>query len=99
MDVFLFGASISSRGHPTSALKNDLTADCITDFYLFLTQTMSPECHFFFCRAAKIIKLVVFLSHDGKPCWIAFQQYRECCFKKKKKRARATAEPSLSKAR
>lgn len=31
VDVFLFAASISSRGHLTSAGKHDLMQDCVTD--------------------------------------------------------------------
>lgn len=30
--MFLFVARKSSRGHLTSALKHDLTKDCVTDF-------------------------------------------------------------------
>lgn len=43
MDVFLFVARLSSQGHLTSALKHDLTKDCVTDFYLCQSQT----CPFF----------------------------------------------------
>lgn len=43
MDVFLFVASKGSQGHLTSALKHDLTKDCITAFNVSYTVCQSQS--------------------------------------------------------
>lgn len=46
--MFLFVASTGSRGHLTSALKHDLTKDCVTVFFLLVIHINPGQCPPFF---------------------------------------------------
>lgn len=52
---FLFVARMSSRGHFTSALKHDLTKDCITDFTSVSLQQCPKSVPFLVLLSAEIV--------------------------------------------